>query len=323
MYEKNVNEETLAIKKEAEQAALKGKYEKAESMLSEAIEKRPDFTALQQDLTSVRSVLVMNNDLNKVAEYIKNSRLEEAETSLATIQKQIYNEQSQLSVTLIPKVERLTSKITIGEINNQLKHLTNIDELADKLNTLSGLDLKEAARARSKINEKIVSIAAKKAEAAMADKQYNEAIATVDEGLQYVVNNEKLIQLKNRVKQEQQAFEQRQEERIKHAMEKAAEEDLMNRKHAVKVLEVKASKDEYGDIKVTGEIGSEATKIVSSIKVTFELKNKDDEVVKTGTAEVYPMYVNPGDKGKFEKMYYELKEEEVTVNITNVEWYVE
>ncbi|UOQ92940.1 FxLYD domain-containing protein [Halobacillus shinanisalinarum] len=322
MYEKNINETTASIKKEAEQAALKGEYEKAESMLSKAAKKRPEFEALQRDLTSVRSVLVMNNDLNKVVEYVKDNRLEEAQTSLSAIQKQISNEQNRLSATLIPKAENLATKITIGEINNQIKQLTNIEELAEKLSALSGLDLKEAAKARNKINEKIVAISTKKAEASMKEKQFNEAIATVDEGLQYVVNNEKLIQLKKRVKQEQQAFEQQQQERIKHAMEKAAEEDLKNQKHAVKVLEIKATKDEFGDVKITGEVGSEATKIVSSVEVTFEIKDKEDEVLKKGKAQIYPMYLSPGDKGKFEKNYYEL-EGDVTVEVTDIEWYVE
>ncbi|MFC7061425.1 zinc-ribbon domain-containing protein [Halobacillus seohaensis] len=321
-HSKQVNKSVLEDKNEAEELALNGKYKEAENLLVTAANQRPNYQALQTSLSSVRDVRKLDNELNQVEESIENNKLDTALENLASINNSMMKKEDRLVVTLTEKLNQLDSRITVNKINNQLKKLTSIDELAEKLNTLSGLDLEEATRVREKITEKIVSISTKNAEEAMKEKQFNEAIAAVDEGLQYVINHEKLAQLKDRVEQEKQAFEQEKLERIERAMEQAAEEDLKNRQDAVKILDVNVSEDEFGDITVKGEVQSEATKIVSSIEVTYDIINENDKVIESETAQVYPMYLNPEDKGTFEKNYYDF-ENKVTVKVTNVQWYVE
>ncbi|WP_173916693.1 zinc ribbon domain-containing protein [Halobacillus sp. Marseille-Q1614] len=322
-HTKAVNEHVDDQKERAEELALEGKYKQAEEQLEEAKKKRPNYNAIQQNLDSLHKVMNLDKRLDGVSDAVENNELEKAQKELTSVSSQMRKDENRLMVTLTPKFNTMDSRITVSKINNEVKEMTSVEDLAEKLNTLSGLDLEEATRAREKIMDKIVSICTKKAEEAMKEKQFNEAIATVDQGLQYAVNHDKLAQLKERIRQEKQAFEQEKRDRIERAMEQAAEEALKNQEEAVKVDKVEAKKDEFGDLKVFGEVKSEATKIVSSIEITYDLIGKDDKVLATETAQVYPMYLNPGDTGKFEKMHYEIEEESVSVKVTNVQWYVE
>ncbi|UOQ43285.1 zinc-ribbon domain-containing protein [Halobacillus salinarum] len=321
-HELHVNEKVLASKQQADELALNGKYEQSEALMAEVVEKRPEHEALQQELSSIRSAMAMNNDLDLVKGYIKDNRLQDAKESLATIQNQVVNQKSRLLGTLSPRINDLDSRITVKEISNELNQLHTIDELAAKLDKLSGLNLEEAGKVRQKISTKIVAIATDKAEKAIDDKQFTEAVNVVDRSLQYVANHEKLVKLKERVIKEKSAFEQAQEERIERAMQQAAEEDLKNKNDAIKILNVKLSKNKDHQVKLNGEVESVATKIVSSVKISYDLLNKKEKVVKSGSTQIYPMYLNPRDKGEFEKDIYGV-DGDLSVKITNVEWYVE
>ncbi|MFG6149148.1 FxLYD domain-containing protein [Halobacillus sp. B23F22_1] len=322
-HAKQVNQSVLEDKEKAEELALEGDYEEAGKLLERAADKRPKYHALKRNLSAVNQVKAMEKDLDGVETSIEENELDNALQELSQVNQKMAEQENRLVATLMPRINELDSRITVGKINNEVKDLTNIDELADKLNTLSRLDLEEAARAREKITEKIVSISSKQAEEAMKERQYNEAIAAVDEGLQYVINHNKLLQLKDRVEQEKLAFEQEKQDRMERAMEKAAMEEMMNRREAVKVLSVKASKDEFGDVTIQGEVQSEATSIVSSIEITYDILDKDGGILETDTAQVYPMYLNPEDTGKFEQNYYDFEKEEISVDVTNVQWFVE
>ncbi|ARI77794.1 zinc-ribbon domain-containing protein [Halobacillus mangrovi] len=322
-HQQEVNEQVIQNNEKAERLALDGEYKEAEKILIKAVDKRPDFTPLQENLDAVQTVLLIQSDMTEVEKQIKSNHLNKAEEQLTAIQNQIQDEQSKLFSTLTPEANRLQSQITLRQINDELSKLTQVDDLAAKLNTLSGLNLEETSKVRKKINEKIVSLSTKKAEAALEDKQYNEAVAIVDQGLQYVSNHEKLIQLKERIKQERESFEQAQQDRMEDAMQQAAKDELKNQNAALEVLDVQMKKDEYGDIKLSGKVKSVATQILSTVTANYEIRNEKDEVVKEDSAKVYPVYLNPGDEGTFEKVYYDLKKGDYTVEVTDLEWLVE
>ncbi|WP_082234399.1 zinc ribbon domain-containing protein [Halobacillus massiliensis] len=322
-HTKQVNVQVDAQNAKAEELALQGKYKQAEKELEKAQEKRPDYLAVEQNLDSLHKVMKLDEKLNKVSKAIEQNELNKAEQELTSVSGQMREDKNRLIVTLTPRVNQLDSLLTVGKINYEVKEMTNVEALADKLNTLSGLNLDEASRSREKIIEKIVSISTKKAEEAMKEKKYNEAMANVDEGLQYAVNHQHLSGLKERIRQEQQAFEQVKQERIQRAMEQAEAEELKNHEDAVKIEKMEVNKDEFGDVTVSGIVKSEATKIVSSIEITYDLINENKEVLTTETAQVYPMYLNPGDTGNLEMMHYDMEEENLEVEVKNVQWFVE
>ncbi|TGB05153.1 zinc ribbon domain-containing protein [Halobacillus salinus] len=322
-HEQGVNEEVLKSKQEAEELALSGHYADAETMLEKAAEQRPNIEAFQEDLDSVRSVLTLQEDMSQVETMIEDQKLSKAEESLSEIQKVIQEKDSQLFSTLIPEMNNLDSRITVMTINKELSRMTDIDELAVKLNELSGLNLKEASQVREKITEKMISLSTKQAEKALNEKQYSEAISSVDQALQYAGNNQKLLQLKERIKQEKTAFEEKQQERLEQAMQQAAKDELKNQTDALEVVEVSIKKDEFGDFSVQGKVKSVATQIISTVTATYEIKNSEGKVVKKDSAKVYPVYLNPEDEGTFDKVYYKLKGKNYKVEVTEMEWLVE
>jgi hypothetical protein len=110
---------------------------------------------------------------------------------------------------------------------------------------------------------------------------------------------------------------------MEDAMQQAAIDELKNRNAAIEVVEVHLDKDEYGDIKVKGKLKSVATQILSTVTASYEIHNDQDEVVKQDSAKVYPVYLNPGEEGTFEKVHYDLKKGDYTVEVTDLEWLVE
>ncbi|MFD1017901.1 FxLYD domain-containing protein [Thalassobacillus hwangdonensis] len=320
--ETRINDDVMEMKQQAEALALEEKYDEAESLLSKAIAARPDYEALHEDLRLVRAAIVMNNEVVGTGKLIQQNSLEKAKENLNRMNQQVSEEDNRLFSHFVPELNEMDSKITVKAINNELADLSTVDQLAAKLSTLSTLNLEEATQVKNKIIDKIVTIASGEAEELIRNKEFSEAIQTVDYALQYAVNNDKLTQLKQRINEEQEAFVQAQNERIERAMERAAKEDLKNRTAAVEVEELNAEVDEFGDLTVTGKVKSVATKIISSITIEFTIFDKEGEEIGTESTTVYPMYLNPGDTGEFEKQYFGV-EGEVTVEITNMRWYIE
>ncbi|MGV2619623.1 UNVERIFIED_CONTAM: FxLYD domain-containing protein [Halobacillus marinus] len=321
--EKHVNEEVAAWKKKAENVALDGEYRQAETLLSKAIDQRPGNESLKAELKEVQVAVGLDKKLTEAEKQIEKEDLAKAKERLSAIQEKIQQNQSRVILTLVPRLNELNSTITLQEVNKELAKLSSVDELAAKLNTLSDLNLEETAKVREKIFEKIVNRSTKEAEAAMKEKQYTEAIALIDQGLQYVSNDDQLIQLKERIQKEKEAFEQAEQQRLEQAMQQAAEDELVNQTEALKVLSFDITKDEFGDYKVKGQLESVATQIISTVTVKYDILDKDGKVVRSESAKVYPTYINPGTKGSFEKVYYELEEGEYSVNMTEMEWMVE
>ncbi|WP_281975256.1 hypothetical protein [Halobacillus litoralis] len=322
-HEQQVNKEVRAMKKEAEEVALAGEYREAETLLANAVDQRPHVDALQEELLNIQIALTWDRKLTEVHTLLEEGSLSKASEQLNAIEKELQEKDSQLLLTLVPKLNEMDSLMTLKEVNQELSKVTDVEELAAKLNTLSQLNLEEASKVREKIHEKIVNQSTKKAEEAANEKRYTEAVAIVDQGLQYVSNDEKLIQLKERIQQEKQAFEQAEQQRMERAMQQAAEDELVNETEALKVLDFNITKDEFGDYKVSGELESVATQIISTITVKYDILNADGKVVRSESAKVYPLYLNPGKKGSFEKVYYELEEGEYSVEMTEMEWLVE
>ncbi|ELK46020.1 FxLYD domain-containing protein [Halobacillus sp. ACCC02827] len=321
--EKHVNEEVAAWKKKAENVAMDGEYRQAETLLSKAIDQRPGNESLKAELKEVQVAVGLDKKLTEAEKQIEKEDLAKAKERLSAIQEKIQQNQSRVILTLVPRLNELNSTITLQEVNKELAKLSSVDELAAKLNTLSDLNLEETAKVREKIFEKIVNRSTKEAEAAMKEKQYTEAIALIDQGLQYVSNDDQLIQLKERIQKEKEAFEQAEQQRLEQAMQQAAEDELVNQTEALKVLSFDITKDEFGDYKVKGQLESVATQIISTVTVKYDILDKDGKVVRSESAKVYPTYINPGTKGSFEKVYYELEEGEYSVNMTEMEWMVE
>lgn len=321
-HEQSVNAEVLAIKKEAEELALQGEYDMAKDELAGAMEMRPSYHVLRNNLEVVKIAEEVNGELEEVREQIKTKKFDEAEKNLTRLREKMTRLDGPLIQPLKEDVSEKDVMIKVGKINNELDQLKTVDELSRKLAVISSIPSEEGKAVKEQILNRIVQLTVEDAEAKIEQKQFTNAMTLADRGLQYAVNDKRLLSLKEKIEQSRQEFEQAEFDRIEKAMEAAAKEDLKNKNAALEIVEFKFEEDEVGGMTVTGEVKNIVSATVSSITVYYNILSKDKTVLDTGFTTVYPFKLEPGKKGKFEDFYYGVFED-VTVEIENITWVVE
>ena len=321
-HEQSVNAEVLAIKKEAEDLALQGEYDLAKEELSGAMELRPSYHVLRNNLEVVKIAEEVNGELEQVKEQIKTKKFDDAEKNLTRLREKITRLDGPLIQPLKENVSEKDVMIKVGKINNELDQLKTVDELSRNLAIISSIPSEEGKAVKEQILNRIVQLTVEDAEEKIEQKQFTNAMTLADRGLQYAVNDKRLLSLKEKIEQSRQEFEQAEFDRIEKAMEAAAKEDLKNKNAALEIVEFKVEEDEVGGMTVTGEVKNIVSTTVSSITVYYNILSKDKNVLDTGFTTVYPFKLEPGKKGKFEDYYYGVFED-VTVEIENITWVVE
>lgn len=319
--EKELNSQVLELKESAEELALKRDYKKAKKLLEQAQSKRPDYFALQDSIEMVDKAMEYEDVLGKVSENIKKTQFDEASKELAILKERLTKETAPLFAHFHQEVEDHGTKITIGTIKKELNELTTVDQLGGKLSVLATLPEEQASVVKKEIINKIVQISSSNVEGELEKKQFSEAFSIINKGLQFAVNDEKLLALKTRVEQDKLAFEQAEQQRIEKAMEAAAQEDLKNRTAAVDVSDFTVEVDEYGDLYLAGNVKNVATTTISSITIHYSIYDENDMYLSNGSTSVYPYYLEPGELGSFEDIYYGVYQN-VNVEIDNATWYL-
>lgn len=320
--ETDVNSDTLKLKVSAEEMALKGDFKKAKELAENGLAKRPGYQALQADLEVIDKALKYETALLTISDHIKKTNFDAASKGLATLKEELNKSESPIFDNLIKLANEKQIKITVGTIKKELNGLKTIDELGGKLSILSSMPENEASAVKTEILNKIVQISSQEAEGELASKNFSQAFSDIDKGLQFAVNDKKLLALKERVQQDQTAFEKAEQQRIEKAMEAAAQEDLRNKTAAVQVLEVTAQLDEYGDLYISGNVENVATTTISSVTVNYTIYDTEGNYINSGYASVYPYYLEPGETGYFEDIQYGVYQE-ANVEIDNSTWYVD
>ena len=319
--ETELNSQILDLKESAEKFALKKDYKKAMKLLEQAQSKRPNYVALQDSIEMVEKAMEYEDDLGKVSENIKKTQFDEASKELASLKERLTKETAPLFAHFHQEVEDHGTKITIGTIKKELNELTTVDQLGGKLSVLATLPEEQASVVKKEIINKIVQISSSNVEGELEKKQFSEAFSIINKGLQFAVNDEKLLALKTRVEQDKLAFEQAEQQRIEKAMEAAAQEDLKNRTAAVDVSDFSVKVDEYGDLYIAGNVKNVATTAIGSITIHYSIYDENDMYLSNGSTSVYPYYLEPGELGSFEDIYYGVYQN-VNVEIDNVTWYL-
>lgn len=322
VHETNVNEDVVALKETAEELALEGKYEQAKSMLSSAIEKRPGYYVLQNNLEVVMIAEELRAEMENTTSLIKDKKFEDAEKVLTRLNEKIARLSGPLFQPFKKELAEKDTMIKVSKINSELDQLKTVDELARKLAVLSAIPSEEGKAVKEQILNRIVQITTGNAESELEQKQFTKAISLTDKALQYAINDKRLLSLKEKIEQTRTEFELAEQERIEKAMEAAAKEDLKNRNAALEVVGLKYVEDDAGGMAITGEVKNIVSTTVSSITVYYNILSKDKTVLDTGFTTVYPYKLPPGEKAKFEDYYYGVFEE-VTVEIENMTWLVE
>ncbi|WP_026562625.1 FxLYD domain-containing protein [Bacillus sp. J37] len=321
-YESKVNATVLNFQEKAEKAALAGEYEKALSFLESGLSFRHTYDVMIKEKEIVESIIDLNQDLSDVEQKIMNEHFEDAQKDLNLIKRQINTTSSPLFVKLSYEIDQVETSVKVGTMKEEINQLSTIDELADKLSTLYSMEVQEASEIKQQIYMKMVSISASVAEKNLEQKHFNKAINSVEEALQYVVNNEKLLSLKDRIIEEKTAFEAAEQERINKAIQVAKKEEQMNSTQAVELVEVKANVDKYGDAYIKGSVKNKGTESVHSIVIEFRVLNGKGSILEEGKTNIFPNKLEPGQSGNFEHVSYSTKEK-VKVEVTNISWLLE
>ena len=319
--EKEVNQEVLQLKKSAEETALKEDYKQAKEIILQALSKRTDYSALKVDLDAIEKAIKYEEMIGQVSDNIKKSQFDVASKELANIKEKLSGEQDPLFKPFQKQVEDREINITVGSIKKELNNLTTIDQLGGKLSILDTLPENEASAVKQEILNKIVQISTDQVKSSLSNNQFSEAFSTIDLGLQYAVNNEKLLALKSRAEQDQEAFQQAEQQRIEKAMEAAAQEDLKNKTAAVDVSDISATVNQYGDLYVSGKVKNVATTNIRSITIYYSIYDENHTYLRNGYTSVYPYELQPGASGAFEDIYYGVQQN-VNIEIDNITWYL-
>ena len=321
-HQMNINEQVVHMKDRAKNAALKGEYKQALTILKEASNLRPTYKVLQDDQKQIQKAVELEKALEDISASLKKQELEKADSKINDFKDSTKNLKGPLFSPFQQKIEDKETTLAVAKIKVEIDKLKTVDQLASKLTALSSLKSEESDEVNQLILNKIVTLTLKDAEKLLNEKQFSDAIDSVDQGLSYASKNSKLLSFKDRITKEQTTFEKAEQERIEQAMEVAAQEDLYNKTSAVSLEILDAYVDEYGDLYISGEVMNTATVPISSIILYYTVYDLDGSQVFSDSLYLDSYYLEPGEIGSFSDTQYGVNQD-VTVEIDNANWYLE
>lgn len=315
----HMNQEVVSLKGKAETAALKGNYTEALTSLKKAKNLRPSYKVLDEDKAIINQAITLDKSLKTISNSLKTQQIEKADSQIASFKDLLQKLKGPLFTPFQKQIAGKSTTLAVAKIKIEINSLNSVEALAAKLTTLSSLQSAETDEVKRLILSKIVDVTTKDAEKQLNEKQFTNAITTVEKGLEYADTDSKLLSFKDRIKTEQTAFEKAEQQRIEQAMEVAAQEDLMNHTSAVSVENLTATTDEYGDVQITGDIKNTATVPISSIKLYYTVYDLSGNTIGTDYIYVNPYYLDPGENGSFEATYFGANQD-TNVTVTSATW---
>ncbi|MGP3787607.1 FxLYD domain-containing protein [Paenibacillus sp. 1A_MP2] len=295
--ETGINSEVKSLHQQAEQAALEGKYKEALQLLDTALAKRPNYNALVQDRQITAKAFNLMNQLNEAATSLKTGKLSAGDKTIQAVTKVLNEREEPVFSKVRATLNNRKVTLAVLKVKKEIDSLTTVEALAEKLDTVSNLKGKEAEAVQKQIIDKMAGLSYKQAEQQVKKKDFTAALQTVDQGLSYAPENEKLTAYRERVLSEKKAFEKAEAERIQLAEQQAAEEDLKNRTAAVSLVSVDAALDMYGDLYISGSMVNNATRPISSVTIMVDIYGTDGSFLGQTYVDVYPSWLDVGKKG--------------------------
>lgn len=320
--EMGINSEVKSLHQQAEQAALEGKYKEALQLLDTALAKRSNYNALVLDRQITAKAFNLMNQLNEASTSLKTGKLSAGDKTIQAVNKVLNEREEPVFSKVRATLNNRKVTLAVLKVKKEIDSLTTVEALAEKLDTVSNLKGKEAEAVEKQIVDKLAGISYKQAEQQVKKKDFTAALQTVDQGLSYAPENEKLTAYRERVLSEKKAFEKAEAERIQLAEQQAAEEDLKNRTAAVSLVSVDAALDMYGDLYISGSMVNNATRPISSVTIMVDIYGTDGSYLGQTYVDVYPSWLDVGEEGFFETYYYGVYQE-AEVSVVNATWYLE
>ncbi|WP_424767042.1 FxLYD domain-containing protein [Paenibacillus sp. sgz302251] len=322
-YESDLNDRVMDMQADARSMALTGKYAEALAMLKEAADARPDYAALQADVDIVSYVIELEHSAAAAGMLIEERKLSEAKQALEQVRDALRGHSEPIFAKVKEQLEVHQVKLGVMTLTEELAELKTVDELEAKLNVANNLDSDEAIAVREQIVARIVEISYAEAEALLGKKNYNDALAVTNRALDFALDDEKLTELEERIRQAQEQYEQAEQQRLEQAMQNAAAEDLKNQTAAVEVVNIETTLDEFGDLNIAGELKNAATRPIYGISIQFTVMDAEGNELGSGTADATPQYVEPGETMSFSSTVYGVYVDNTTVVVDHATWYLD
>lgn len=322
-HETSVNENVLRLQVEARTAALSGHYDEAIALLAEAAKARPKFQPILTDNETVLHAEELERLSNEIRQRLDSGDAEAAESELEHLKSELSGRKEPIYDKLKEKADGYSMELTLMELSEELATLKTVEEHGEMLNVVNGLIGQEAEGLRSRIIEGIRSITMSDVDYLLKRRNYSGAMSVCDKALNWAKEDAELLALRERIKEEKEAYERREQQRIEQAMENAAEEDLINQTDAIEVLAIDKVIDEFGDMTITGKLKNKATRPIYDVKISYSVHNAIGEALGSGTANATPDYIEPGEEMTFTATVYGVYVDDATVVIEDKTWYLD
>lgn len=323
LYETNTNDQVIEWHEQAKQDALAGKYEQALARLNKAVNARPEYSAAKKDLSIVEEAIGFEKELNAVNEKLKKNAITEAEPLLEQLKTKLRGREEQLFTVVHEQLADITIRLTVTQVGDKLEELQTVDELAVVLNQVKGLTGEDALDLCDRIEGEIAARTYEEADALLKKKNFTDALEVTKKGMTYTTNDEKLTKLYTRIEKEKKSYELDEQKRIENAMQKAAEEDLLNQTAAVEVKHIGTELDELGDFHIRGELKNAATRPIYSVTIEYTVRDSAGIVIESGSVEATPNYIEAGESFIFTGVVHEVTDANSTVVIDHATWYLD
>ncbi|MEH7418799.1 FxLYD domain-containing protein [Neobacillus drentensis] len=313
------NKSVTSLKEKAENDALKGQYTQSLSSIKKAKTLRPNYKVLIEDEEKITKAIQLESSLKEISNSLKTQQIDKADSQINKLKVTLQTLKGPLYTRLNKQLDEKSTTLAVAKIKVEINHLNTVEELAGKLNALSSLSSSETDEVKRLILAKVVELTTKAAETQLGEKNFTEAMTTVDKGLEYAANDTKLLSFKERIKNEHASFEKAEQARIQKAIEVAAQEDLNNHTTAVTVDNLNVYTDEYGDLHIEGDLKNHATVPISSIKLYYTVYDVNGDSLGTDYTYGDPFDLEPGENGSFDDYQYGVYQD-CTVKITRITW---
>lgn len=307
---------------DGEEKLLEGDYNSAKNLFAEALEHHPNFEQAAVAMEFANKALQIANRLEQAEKHIEKQQYKDAIDIAAQGENELKNYNGRAVSALIDHIKEKHHEFKIAHLNHLLNDETSIDDLKVLLWEAENIGTK-AEDITASIRQQIVDYTFSKASELLNEKQFNDALLIVEDGLKFAPSSEKLLSLKTTIDKEKVAFETAQQERIEQALTIAEEESKRNETDAVELLNVELGKDKQNNLIVKGAVKSTATVPIHSILIEYEIVTEKGKQILTNEVFVYPDTIYPDEKGNFEFTHYEMdgNPSKWKVHVKKIKWY--
>jgi len=302
------------------------KYKAARDLFKRALNQKKDFYNAKVSMTFTNNVLQIQREFDEAIVQLDAENLEDALTIVNDTDQLLKNFHGPAATPIVKQIDELRSNIKIEQINKLLADQPGIEDYKTLLWEAEAIKTSDAEELKELIRKEIIDYTFSKASEELNKKQFNNALNLVEDGLKYAVDSDKLQSLKTTIDKEKTAFETAEQQRIEQAVDVATEERELNEQDAVKLDNVKTSKDDQDNIVVQGEVSSVATIPINSVLIEYSLLTKKGKTILSNKVFVYPDKLYPDETGKFEFTHYDLKNKkskDIEVNVDKITWYTD